>query len=187
MADVLKNGARPVAEQSTGELVQRASEQISRLVRDELALAKAELAEKGKHAGLGIGLFGGGGALAFYGLGALVATGILLLDLVLPAWAAALIVTVVLFVMAGVLALVGRRQVKQAVPPTPSAAAMSVRADVDAVTSAIKKDAVKQDAVTQDAVKDDAVKQDAVKQDAAKKDRVTGGIKKDRVTGGRFA
>ena len=71
MADVL-NGrpARPVAEQSTAELVQRASEQVSRLVRDELALAKAELAEKGKHAGIGIGLFGGGGALALYGIGA---------------------------------------------------------------------------------------------------------------------
>jgi uncharacterized membrane protein YqjE len=180
MADVLKNGARPIAEQSTAELVQRASEQISRLVRDELALAKAELTEKGKHAGLGIGLFGGGGALAVFGLGALVATAILLLDLVLPAWAAALIVTVVLFAMAGVLALVGRRQVRQAVPPVPSAAALSVRADVDAVTSAIKKDAAMRDAVKKDAAMRDAVKKDAAMRDAVKKDpAMRDAVKKD--------
>lgn len=147
MADVLKHGARPVAEQSTAELVQRASEQISRLVRDEMALAKAELTEKGKHAGLGIGLFGGGGALALYGLGALVATAILLLDLVLPAWAAALIVAVALFIIAGVLALIGRKQVKQGMPPMPSAAASSLRADVDAVASAIKTPSSNRDAV----------------------------------------
>jgi Putative Actinobacterial Holin-X, holin superfamily III len=139
MADVL-NGATPRsgADQSTSELVQRASEQISRLVRDELALAKAELAEKGKHAGVGVGLFGGGGAIALYGLGALITAAILGLAHGLPDWLAALIVAVVLFVTAGVLALIGRKQVQQAVPPMPVAAADSVRADVDAVTAAVK-------------------------------------------------
>lgn len=139
MAD-LRDGkvTRPVAEQSVGELVQRATEQVSRLVRDELALARAELTEKGKHAGIGIGLFGGGGALAFYGLGALVATAILALDLVLPAWAAALIIAALLFIVAGLLALVGKRQVIRAVPPVPTAAVRSVRADVDTVTAAVK-------------------------------------------------
>lgn len=88
MAD-LRDGkvTRPVAEQSVAELVQHGTEQVSKLIRDELALARAELTQKGKHAGIGVGLFGGGGALAFYGLGALVATVILALDLVLPAWA----------------------------------------------------------------------------------------------------
>ena len=140
MADVL-NGAPPRsgADQSTSELVQRASEQISRLVRDELALAKAELAEKGRHAGIGVGLFGGGGALALYGLGVLITTAILALDLVMAAWLAALIVGVVLFVAAGVLALEGKKQVQQAVPPTPTAATDSVKADVDAVTAAVKE------------------------------------------------
>jgi uncharacterized membrane protein YqjE len=139
MADVL-NGkpVRPAAEQSTSELVQRASEQISRLVKDELALAKAELTEKGKHAGIGVGLFGGGGALALYGVGVLIITFVLLLDLVLPAWAAALIVAVVLFAVAAVLALLGKKQVSQAVPPTPTAATDSVKADVDAVKHAAK-------------------------------------------------
>ncbi|NYT95132.1 phage holin family protein [Salinispora sp. H7-4] len=139
MADLAN--ARPTqagSEPSTAELVQRATEQVSRLVRDELALARAELAQKGKHAGIGIGLFGGAGMLALYGLGALVATVILLLALVLPAWVAALIVAVVLFVAAGALALVGKKQVGQAVPPVPAGTVRSVRADVDTVTAAMK-------------------------------------------------
>ncbi|WP_328348557.1 phage holin family protein [Micromonospora sp. NBC_00421] len=139
MADVANHHtSRTGSEPSTAELVQRATEQVSRLVRDELALARAELTQKGKHAGIGIGLFGGGGALALYGLGALVAAAILLLALVLPAWAAALIVAVVLFLIAGVLALVGKKQVSQAVPPMPEATVRSVRADVDTVAAAVK-------------------------------------------------
>ncbi|MFG1609961.1 phage holin family protein [Actinoplanes sp. NPDC049265] len=139
MADVLNgSAARKAGDQSTSELVQRASEQITTLVRDELALAKAELAEKGKHAGVGIGLFGGGGVLALYGVGALIATGIIALSLVLPLWLAALIVTVLLFAVAGILALLGKKQVTQAVPPEPSAAIESVKADVDEVKHAVK-------------------------------------------------
>jgi hypothetical protein len=130
--------SRPVAEQSVAELVQRATEQVSKLVRDELTLARAELVQKGKHAGVGVGLFGGGGALAFYGLGALVAAAILAVDLVLPGWAAALIVAAAIFLVAGFLALLGRQQVSQAVPPVPSAAADSMRADVDTVTAAVR-------------------------------------------------
>ncbi|MEU8663024.1 phage holin family protein [Actinoplanes philippinensis] len=140
MADVV-NGVpvRPTAEKSTAELVQMASEQLSRLVRDEITLAKAELAEKGKRAGIGAGLFGGAGALAMYGLGAAIATGIIALDLVLPLWLAALIVTVVLFVTAGVLALLGKSQISRAVPPEPLAAIESVKADVDEVKHAVKE------------------------------------------------
>jgi uncharacterized membrane protein YqjE len=139
MADVLNGGpARPVTDQSTSELVQRASEQITTLVRDEIALAKAELTEKGKHAGKGVGLFGGGGVLALYGLGALIATLIIVLDTFMPLWLSALIVTVVLFAVAGVLALLGKKEVKQATPPEPSAAINSVKADVDEVKQAVK-------------------------------------------------
>ncbi|WP_250036904.1 phage holin family protein [Paractinoplanes maris] len=140
MADVL-NGRQTStgADQSTAELVQQASEQISRLVRDEITLAKAELAEKGKHAGIGIGLFGGGGVLAMYGVGALVATLIIVFNLFLDLWLAALIVTVALFVLAGVLALIGKNQVSKAVPPEPSAAIQSVKADVDEVKLAVER------------------------------------------------
>jgi uncharacterized membrane protein YqjE len=140
MADVLNGGpARPVAEQSTAELVQRASEQISRLVRDEMALAKAELAEKGKHAGIGIGLFSGSGVLALYGIGALIATLIIVFGTFLPLWLAALIVTVALFLVAGILALIGKKQMTKAVPPEPIAAIASVKADVDEVKQAVNR------------------------------------------------
>jgi hypothetical protein len=139
MADVLNGGpARPVTDQSISELVQRASEQISVLVRDEIALAKAELAEKGKHAGIGVGLFGGGGVLAMYGVGALVATLIIVLELIMPLWLSALIVTVFLFLVAGILALLGKKQVTRAVPPEPKAAIASVKADVDEVKHAVR-------------------------------------------------
>lgn len=139
MADVLERGpARPLNEQSTAELVQRASEQISLLIRDELTLAKTELVEKGKHAGIGIGLFGGAGVFVFYGVGALIATAILLLALVLPPWLAALVVTVALFLSAGIMALVGKRQVGRAVPPVPEAAASGLKADVDTVKGAVR-------------------------------------------------
>src|SRR3954447_14018166 len=139
MADVL-NGkpVRPVAEQSTAELVQTASEQLSRLVRDEIALAKAELAEKGKHAGIGVGLFGGGGVLAIYGVGAGIATLALVLNIWLWAWLSALIVTVVLFVIAGILALIGKKQVTKAKPAEPPEAVAGIKADVDEVKLAVK-------------------------------------------------
>ncbi|WP_328460171.1 phage holin family protein [Actinoplanes sp. NBC_00393] len=147
MADVLNGApvalsttpAKPLSEQSTAELVQRASEQLSRLVRDELTLAKAELAEKGKHAGIGAGLFGGAGVLAGYGVGALIATLVIVLDLFLDLWLAALIVTVVLFAVAGVLALLGRSQLRRATPPEPQAAIQNLKADVDEVKQAVKE------------------------------------------------
>jgi uncharacterized membrane protein YqjE len=139
MADVLNGGpARPVTEQSTGELVQRASEQLSRLVRDEITLAKAELAEKGKHAGIGVGLFGGGGVLAIYGVGAGIATLALVLNIWLWAWLSALIVTVVLFVIAGILALIGKKQVTKAQLAEPQEAVAGIKADVDEVKLAVK-------------------------------------------------
>jgi uncharacterized membrane protein YqjE len=141
MADVVPGRpADKVAEPSTSELVQKAAEQLSRLIRDELALAKAELAEKGKHAGIGVGLFGGTGVLGLYGLTALLAAAVLGLAEVMPGWLAALIVAVVLFLVAGVLALMGRRQVRQATPPMPEGAAESVRADVRTVTAAVRRE-----------------------------------------------
>jgi uncharacterized membrane protein YqjE len=116
-----------------GAVVHRLSEQIPELVRSEIRLAQVELAEKGKHAGTGIGMFGGAGLLALYGLAALFTTAIIALDLVLPLWLSALIVTVVLFAAAGIAALLGRKQVKQATPPAPERAIAGVKEDVEAV------------------------------------------------------
>jgi len=116
-----------------GAVVHRLSEQIPELVRSEIRLAQVELAEKGKHAGTGIGMFGGAGLLALYGLAALFATAIIALDLVLPLWLSALIVTVVLLVAAGIVALLGKKQVSQATPPAPERAIAGVKEDVEAV------------------------------------------------------
>ncbi len=123
------------ASQSTGELLIQLSEQTSRLVRDELALAQIELKNTAKHAGIGLGLFSAAGVLALFGVGALVATAIIALALVLPLWLSALIVTVVLFVAAGVVALLGRSQVQQA-SPTPEQTIENVKRDVHAVQEA---------------------------------------------------
>jgi hypothetical protein len=90
--------------QPTGKLVSQLSEQVSTLVRDELALARAELTEKGKRAGTGAGLLGAAGVLALYGLGALFVTAAAALALVWPVWLAVLVVAVVIFAIAGVVA-----------------------------------------------------------------------------------
>ena len=124
---------------STAELISQLSEQVTTLVRDELALARVEMTEKGKRAGKGAGLLGGGGVLALYGLGALFFTIGALLALVMPAWLAALIVTVVLFAAAGVAALLGKKQVQQAVPPAPTAAVDSTKRDVQTVKTAVQE------------------------------------------------
>ncbi|MFI6658376.1 phage holin family protein [Streptomyces sp. NPDC050523] len=118
---------------SVGELVGQATEQLSRLVRQEVALAKEELTAKGRRAGRGGGLLGAAGAFAYAGLLASAGTAVAALSLVLSVWAAALIVTGVLFVIAGVLAATGRAQLRQAVPPTPEEALGSVRADVEEI------------------------------------------------------
>ncbi|MDQ0778068.1 putative membrane protein YqjE [Streptomyces aurantiacus] len=118
---------------SVGELVGQATEQLSELVRQEMQLAKMELAEKGRRAGRGGGMLGAAGAVAYVGLMALAATGVAALSLVLPVWAAALIVTAVLFLVAAVLAKTGRTQLGRATPPKPERALGSVRADVDEI------------------------------------------------------
>ena len=118
------------SQSSTAELVKQLSEQTSQLVRSEVELAKAELALKGKRAGIGAGMFGGAGAFAFYAIGALVATAVLALATAVAAWLAALIVTVALATVAGVLALQGKTKVQEAMPPVPEQASESVKEDV---------------------------------------------------------
>jgi len=124
---------------SVGELVHDLSQQTSQLVREEMALAKAELQEKGKHAGLGIGLFSGAGLLAFFGGACLIATAILALSLAMPSWLAALVVTLVLFAAAGAAALVGKKQVQRATPPKPEQTIDNLPRDLRAVKQPIKE------------------------------------------------
>ncbi len=116
-----------------GALVHDMTEQMSTLVRDEMRLAQAEMTQKGKAAGLGVGLFGGAGVVALYGIGTLIATVVLLLSLAMSPWLAALIVTVVLFAIAGVLALQGKNSVSKATPVQPEQAIEGVKEDIATV------------------------------------------------------
>jgi uncharacterized membrane protein YqjE len=120
-------------EPTLGALVHDLSTQIPELVRSELRLAQAEMAEKGKRAGLGLGMFSGAGLLGFLGLATLIATAILALAQVLDAWLAALVVASALLLGAGLLAFLGKRQVVEATPPKPERAVDGIKEDIATV------------------------------------------------------
>lgn len=117
-------------EQSMGELFKELSNEMSTLVRQELKLAQVEMTEKGKRAGLGAGMFGGAGISVLFALGTLTACVIAALSKAMDVWLAALIVTAIYLVVAGVLALTGRKQVSLATPPVPEQTADTVKEDV---------------------------------------------------------
>ena len=125
-------------ERSIGELLKQLPQETTTLVRQELELAKAEMAQKGKQAGVGAGMFGGAGVSALLGLGALTAAAIAALDAAMPLWLAALIVGLVWLAVAGVLALQGRTKVQAATPPVPEQTQESVKEDVEWANSQAK-------------------------------------------------
>jgi MFS family permease len=118
-------------ERPIGELVKQLADQTSTLVRKELDLAKAELAQKGQQAGKGAGLIGGAAVIGLLGAGALTAFLIMLLDGALANWLAALIVAVVFLAIAGILALQGKKKVQAAAPPVPEQTVETVKEDVE--------------------------------------------------------
>jgi uncharacterized membrane protein YqjE len=124
-------GSEDLRDRSLGELLKRLSQETTRLVHQELELAKAELTQKGKQAGAGAGLFGGAGALGLGALGALTACFILALNAVMPAWLAALIVAVVYGIIAFVLVKQGQAKMKAAGPPVPEQTIETVKEDVE--------------------------------------------------------
>lgn len=117
----------------TSELLKRASEQTSRLVREELRLAQLEMQQKAKHAGLGAGMLGAGGVTALLGVAVLIAAVVLALATAMDAWLAALIVAVVLLAAAGAMALAGKQEVAEAAPAKPERALDSVHDDIDEI------------------------------------------------------
>lgn len=133
------NGSAPPSDRSTAELLRQLSEQTTRLVRQEMELARVELTAKGKRAGLGAGMFGAAGVLGFYALGALTAAIILAISLAVTGWLAALIVAAAYGAVAGVLALNGRARVKQGVPPTPEQTVQTVREDVQVARERVRE------------------------------------------------
>ncbi|KOG60403.1 membrane protein [Streptomyces griseoflavus] len=133
MSDFVEHRTDRTDGRPVNELVTQASEQLSSLVRDEMRLAQSELARKGKRFGVGGGLLGGAGTVAFLAAQALVATAIIALGLVLPLWAAGLVVVGALLVLAAVLGLLGRQRIRRATPPVPEEAVHSVRQDIETI------------------------------------------------------
>jgi hypothetical protein len=130
---------RDQSDQSIAALIQQVSEESSRLLRGELRLAQAEMTEKAKTAGAGIGAFGAAAVLGWFALGCFLTTAILALALVLPAWLGALIVAVVVAIAAGIAALLGKKKVSEAAPPVPSNTVESVKKDVEEIKESTRR------------------------------------------------
>jgi hypothetical protein len=117
---------RPLA-----EVAKTLTSDVSLLVRQEIELAKAEMAQKGRTAAPGIGMFGGAGIVALCAAGALTAFLVLVFSIFLPEWAAALIVGAVLAAVAAVLVRQGKERVADAGKPIPEQTIETVKEDVE--------------------------------------------------------
>ena len=118
-------------EQPMGQVAKELTSDLSLLVRQELALARAEMTEKGRTAAPGLGMFGGAGVMALCAAGALTAFLVLVLSLFLPDWAAALIVGAVFAAVAYVLVQRGKERVADAGTPVPEQTIETVKEDVE--------------------------------------------------------
>jgi Putative Actinobacterial Holin-X, holin superfamily III len=130
---VLQGRAAPPvqADRPIPDLMKQLADETTTLVRQELELFKTEMSEKGKRAGIGVGMLGGGGLVALYALAALTTCVIAGLSLAIPVWAAALMVAVVYGALAGFLAITGKTKVQQALPPAPEQTAETVKEDIE--------------------------------------------------------
>jgi uncharacterized membrane protein YqjE len=115
---------------STGQLVKDLSHQVSTLARQEIELAKAEMIEKGRETGIGVGLIAGAAVAALLALGTLTACVVLALDGAMPAWLAALLVALAWAAVAAILAAVGKQRVEEAGAPVPEQTVESVKEDI---------------------------------------------------------
>jgi Flp pilus assembly protein TadB len=128
--DAMHNGKN---HDTVAELVKQASEQLTDVVRSEMRLAQAEMKEKGKHAGVGGGMFAAAAVLGLLALWCMVFAAIGAVALVLPVWAAALIISAGLLLVAGLLAFAGKKQLGSAGSAKPERTIDSVKADVEAI------------------------------------------------------
>jgi hypothetical protein len=139
MSQMNGTGQAAARERSTGELVKQVAEQVSVLVRDELKLAQLEMTRKGKQAGTGIGMIGGGGLIAFYGVGCLIACSVIAISHAMTAWLAALIVGLALLALSGAAAVAGKGRMRKATPPVPREAVNSVKTDVREIKGRVRR------------------------------------------------
>jgi len=128
----------PTEQATIGTLVGRLSEQISRLVRAEIASAKTELTTKAKGIGIGAGLIAAGLVFALYALGVLLYAAVTGIANALPLWLSALIVGVALLLVTGILVGVGVKLLKKGTPPKPEITVNSIKDDVAAIKEGLK-------------------------------------------------
>jgi hypothetical protein len=126
----MTSGSNDLHGRPVGELLKQLSQETTTLVKQEIDLAKAEMSEKGKQAGVGIGMFGGAGVSGLLALIFLSLAAVAVLDTGMPTWLAALIVGTLWAALAGALALHGRSKVQQATPPAPEQSIESTKEDV---------------------------------------------------------
>ena len=124
---------------SVSELVKQLTDQTKTLVKQEMRLAQVELQEKGKKFGIGAGMFGAGGLVAFFGAATLIVAIVLGLSTALAPWLSALIVGVLLLAVAGVAALKGKKEIEKATPPVPEHTVETVKEDVQHVKERAKE------------------------------------------------
>jgi hypothetical protein len=124
------DGGSELRERPIGEVAKELTSDLSLLVRQEIELAKAEMAEKGRTAAPGLGMFGGAGIVALCAAGAITAFLVLVFSLFLPEWAAALIVGAVLAAIAYLLIRQGKERVAEAGKPVPEQTIETVKEDV---------------------------------------------------------
>jgi Flp pilus assembly protein TadB len=137
-SDTSQDSARANDDRSAAELIKQVSEQTSKLVRQEIALARLEIREKIKHFEIGAGLLGAAAFAALFGAATLVAALVLVLATAMEAWLAALVVAFVLLGGAGIMALSGKRQIAEATPPAPEQAVENVHADIEEVKRSVR-------------------------------------------------
>lgn len=118
-------------ERPTRQLVKDLSQQITTLARQEIELAKAEMVEKGRKAGLGAGMLAGGAVAGLAGLGAFTAFLVLALAEAMPAWLAALLVTALWAGVAVVLAWQAKAKLEEMGKPVPEKTIESVKEDIE--------------------------------------------------------
>ena len=109
----------PAREQATRQLAAQALVQLGGLAGQELALAKAEFQSHARHLGMGSTMLATGGLLGGTAWLVLVGAAVAGIAVVLPVWAAALIVGGALALAAGGIAALGGRRVGRAMPPMP--------------------------------------------------------------------
>lgn len=126
----MREGEAEKRQESVSELIKDLSRDISDLVRQEIELARAEMMEKGKKAGIGAGMFGGAALMGAAAVGGSMATIIIVLDLWMPLWLAALITTALYAAVAAVLAMRGRDELRQTGTPIPEKTKESVKEDI---------------------------------------------------------